>query len=140
MTDSSHSPRCRAAHPEDRSACDGPPDAVRIADLADAAVEGCVHHGARLRAGLTTETRSRQAHRYHEALTIENLATAPADPVAEARTDRLRHAASITRWRVDGMTRDRLLLLASGRLPAGERDLALIAEAAGVTADWLLHG
>lgn len=110
MTDSSHSPRCRAAHPEDRSACDGPPHAVRAGDVAGATG------------------------------TIENLhTTVAADPVATRRMDRLRHAVSITRWRVDGMTRDRLLLLASGRLPACERDLVLIADAADVTVDWLLH-
>ncbi|MFD3681509.1 hypothetical protein [Streptomyces sp. NPDC058613] len=110
MTDSSHSPRCRAAHPEDRSACDDPPDAVRAGDAAGATG------------------------------TIENLhTTVPADPLATRRMDRLRHAVSITRWRVDGMTRDRLLLLASGRLPPCDRDLVLIADAAGVTVDWLLH-
>lgn len=110
MTDSSHSPRSRAAHSEDHSACDGPPDAVRVRDAASATG------------------------------TIEKLhTTVPSDPLATRRMDRLRHAVSITRWRVDGMTRDRLLLLASGRLPACERDLVLIADAAGVTVDWLLH-
>ncbi|MEU9236123.1 hypothetical protein [Streptomyces subrutilus] len=72
--------------------------------------------------------------------TIENLhTTVPADPLATGRMDRLRHAVSIARWRVDGMTRDRVLLLASGPLPACERDLVLIADAAGVTLDWLLY-
>ncbi|MFE9469271.1 hypothetical protein ACFYNW_37740 [Streptomyces virginiae] len=110
MTDTSHSPRGRAVHPADSSARDGLPDAVRADDVAGATG------------------------------TIENLhTTVPADPFATRRMDRLRHAVSITRWSVDGMTRDRLLLLASGRLQACERDLALIADAAGVTVDWLLH-
>lgn len=44
--------RCAAAHPEDRSACEGPLDAVRVVDQAGAAVSGCVRHGAALLASL----------------------------------------------------------------------------------------
>jgi len=38
--------RCAAAHPDDPSRCDGPPDAVRVVDRTGAAASGCVHHGA----------------------------------------------------------------------------------------------
>jgi hypothetical protein len=36
--------RCEAAHPEDGSACEGEPDAVRVIDQAGDEVYGCVHH------------------------------------------------------------------------------------------------
>jgi hypothetical protein len=46
------SERCRAAHGEDRSDCDGPPMAVRVVDQFGEQVTGCVHHGAVLLASL----------------------------------------------------------------------------------------
>lgn len=44
--------RCPAAHAEDASDCEGPPDAVRVLDAAGDEVTGCVHHGAVLLASL----------------------------------------------------------------------------------------
>jgi len=44
--------RCAAAHPDDRSACEGPADAVRIVDPAGFWMYGCVRHGAVLLACL----------------------------------------------------------------------------------------
>lgn len=44
--------RCAAAHPEDRSRCDGAPDAVRVIDQAGAEATGCLRHGAALLASL----------------------------------------------------------------------------------------
>lgn len=38
--------RCAAAHPEDRSPCDGPADAVRVVDPVGDGVIGCVQHAA----------------------------------------------------------------------------------------------
>lgn len=38
--------RCEAAHPEDRSACEGELDAVRVVDQVGDEVRGCVHHAA----------------------------------------------------------------------------------------------
>ena len=40
--------RCPAAHPEDRSSCQGPADAVLIVDAVGDEAIGCVHHGAAL--------------------------------------------------------------------------------------------
>jgi hypothetical protein len=52
MPDNTTHERCTAAHPEDPTACQGPPDAVRILDADDVEVRGCEHHGARLLASL----------------------------------------------------------------------------------------
>lgn len=53
MADESFSPgRCAAAHPEDRTLCEGPIDAVKIVDVVGEEVTGCVHHGAVLLASL----------------------------------------------------------------------------------------
>lgn len=38
--------RCEAAHPEDRSPCDGAPDAVRVVDQVGDQLCGCVHHAS----------------------------------------------------------------------------------------------
>lgn len=38
--------RCAAAHPQDRSGCEGPGDAVRVVDRAGDEVAGCVRHAA----------------------------------------------------------------------------------------------
>jgi hypothetical protein len=38
--------RCEAAHPEDRSACEGDPDAVRVIDHIGDELRGCVHHAS----------------------------------------------------------------------------------------------
>lgn len=43
--------RCEAAHPDDRTRCEGPP-AVTILDLLGTEVTGCVHHAARMYASL----------------------------------------------------------------------------------------
>ena len=43
--------RCRAAHPDDPTPCDGPP-AVPVLDAQNAGADGCEHHGARLLASL----------------------------------------------------------------------------------------
>lgn len=43
--------RCPAAHPEDPTPCTGPPT-VTILDAANAGVDGCQHHAARLLASL----------------------------------------------------------------------------------------
>lgn len=45
--------RCGAAHPDDRSVCEGPVDAVRLVDRRGDQVTGCVHHGARMLASLS---------------------------------------------------------------------------------------
>ncbi|WTD02123.1 hypothetical protein OH717_05835 [Streptomyces albidoflavus] len=44
--------RCAAAHQDDPTPCDRPPDAVSVLDSAEAGVHGCEHHGARLLASL----------------------------------------------------------------------------------------
>jgi hypothetical protein len=44
---------CYAAHPDDSSPCDGPPDAVRVVDQTGAETLGCVNHGSALLASLT---------------------------------------------------------------------------------------
>lgn len=46
--------RCPAAHPEDPTGCEGPPDAVRVMGQRGGQVLGCVHHGARLYASLVS--------------------------------------------------------------------------------------
>ena len=38
--------RCPAAHPDDRSPCQGPPDAVRVVDRTGNQRQGCVHHAS----------------------------------------------------------------------------------------------
>jgi hypothetical protein len=43
--------RCRAAHPDDPTPCDGPP-AVTVLDATNAGANGCEHHAARLLASL----------------------------------------------------------------------------------------
>ncbi|MFH8752860.1 hypothetical protein ACH4GK_35625 [Streptomyces rimosus] len=45
-------PRCPAAPPADPTPCQGPHDAVTIVDRHGSEVAGCVHHCARLLAGL----------------------------------------------------------------------------------------
>ena len=45
--------RCAAAHPDDSSPCDGPPDAVRVMDRAGAPATGCIHHAAMMLASIT---------------------------------------------------------------------------------------
>lgn len=44
--------RCVAAHIEDPTPCEGPREAVRVADRIGGSVLACVHHGARLYASL----------------------------------------------------------------------------------------
>lgn len=44
-------PRCPAAHVEDPTPCDGPP-VVTLLDRANAGLDGCAHHGARMLASL----------------------------------------------------------------------------------------
>lgn len=44
--------RCEAAHRDDRSPCEGPPDAVRIVDAAGGQAFGCRRHVAKLLAAL----------------------------------------------------------------------------------------
>jgi len=43
---------CAAAHPDDSSACDGLPDAVRVVDRTGAATLGCIHHAAMMLASI----------------------------------------------------------------------------------------
>ena len=45
--------RCRAAHPEDTTACVGPIHAVTVLDGQGGSATGCEHHAARLLASLT---------------------------------------------------------------------------------------
>ncbi|MFD7918764.1 hypothetical protein ACFV3R_06025 [Streptomyces sp. NPDC059740] len=44
--------RCAAAQREDPTPCDGPADTVTVLDRLGHEVAGCVHHAARLLAGL----------------------------------------------------------------------------------------
>jgi hypothetical protein len=44
--------RCQAAHPDDKSPCEGVTDAVRVKDSAGREALGCVRHGAVLLASL----------------------------------------------------------------------------------------
>lgn len=44
--------RCSAAHPEDRTPCSGPLDAVTVLDAGNRGTTGCEHHAARLLASL----------------------------------------------------------------------------------------
>ncbi len=47
-----NTPRCPAAHLNDPSPCDGPPDAVRVVDQHGAEQDACVNHGSALLASL----------------------------------------------------------------------------------------
>jgi hypothetical protein len=49
---SSEARQCEAAHPDDKSPCEGPQDAVRVTDSAGRSAFGCVRHGAVLLASL----------------------------------------------------------------------------------------
>lgn len=44
--------RCEAAHPDDPTACEGPPDAVKVIDQYGTAAQASVQHGTRLCASL----------------------------------------------------------------------------------------
>jgi hypothetical protein len=50
--DPAATPQCQAAHPDDRSACEGPPDAVRVVDVAGGQAYGCVRHAATMLAAI----------------------------------------------------------------------------------------
>lgn len=49
-------PRCAAAHIDDHTPCDGPPDAVSVRDKSGGEAFGCVRHAAAMLAAVEGST------------------------------------------------------------------------------------
>lgn len=52
ITESSTEKRCKSAHPEDQSHCEGLRNAVRVIDSAGNHASGCIHHAATMLAAI----------------------------------------------------------------------------------------
>ncbi len=151
---------CEAIHPEDRTACEGPQDAVRVSDPSGGSVLACVHHGARILATVTVATvapaevpgaaidayrRARQmppcAWQWDDKpMTLVEYAVWKGIEWDPTRAECVRDAVVRLHFKVDGMSDERAFHLGTSQIEATDTDLSLIADTLGVTVEQLLGG
>ncbi|WP_406739531.1 hypothetical protein OG365_39865 (plasmid) [Streptomyces sp. NBC_00853] len=152
---------CGGIHPEDRTACEGPQDAVRVSDPSGGVMLVCVHHGARVLATVTVATVSPgsvpraaiEAYRRaketppnvwqwdDEPMTLIEYAVWKGIDWEPTQAECVRHAIAVClRFQVPGMSRDRAFLLGTTQVEATDTDLTLIADALDMTVERLRSG